>query len=213
MNPDLLNFIKNHKHTIESNIIFSISDLKGNILFVNKKFCEISKYTKEEVAGKNYSFLKSGYHTKEFYKNLWDTINSGNIWQGKIKNKAKDGTYFWLDTLIFPVFNENQKIIQFFSIRIPMETNQKSINKGISNNIHIEQLLYMISHNVRKPISTSMGLIELIEEETKLKSKSKDLKMLFAYLKSNVEELDDFTREMNELLSRFSIKQKLGKRD
>lgn len=81
------------QRALDETSIVAITDNKGNIIHANKKFLDISKYSQEELLGQNHRILKSGYHDDEFYKNMWNTISSGKIWNGVIKNKAKDGSF------------------------------------------------------------------------------------------------------------------------
>ncbi len=97
--------------------IMSYADLNGNITEINDEFCRISQYSREEVIGNNYKILNSGYHPKEMWEGLWNTILSGKIWRGEIRNKAKDGTFFWTDSLIMPIPDKTGKPQSFFAIR------------------------------------------------------------------------------------------------
>ena len=113
----LTNIFSSYQNAINASSIMSMVDGKGKIIFANELFCYYSKYTRDELVGKDHRIVNSGYHTKEFFKDLWKTIGAGKIWRGEIKNKAKDGSYYWVDTVISPVFNEKREIVQFFSIR------------------------------------------------------------------------------------------------
>lgn len=103
------------RRTIHSMAVFSKTDTSGNITYVNDEFLKWSKYSREEVIGQNHRFLKSGRQKDEFYKNLWSTISSGKIWRDEIKNKAKDGSYFWVDTVISPILDKNGKPKEYVS--------------------------------------------------------------------------------------------------
>ncbi|MEH7255670.1 EAL domain-containing protein, partial [Neobacillus niacini] len=81
------------------------------------KFCELSMYNENELIGQNHRMLKSGYHAKEFFSEMWKTIRSGKIWKGEIRNKAKDGSFYWVDTTIVPFINDKGKPYQYVSIR------------------------------------------------------------------------------------------------
>jgi PAS domain S-box-containing protein len=133
--------------------IFAITDLKGNVVDANDKFCEISKYSREELVGKNHRIVRSEYHSNEFFKEMWRTIGKGNIWRNEICNKAKDGSLYWVDTVIVPIMDENNKIYQYLSIRFDI-TNRKEIEKQLEQQskelkLAYEDILESLSYAVR----------------------------------------------------------------
>lgn len=117
---ELKKALRNYKDielALNESSIVAITDSKGVIQFANDKFCKMSKYSKEELIGSKQSIVNSGYHSREFFKEMWRTIGTGNVWKGEIKNRAKDGTYYWVDTTIVPFLNEKGKPYKYIAIR------------------------------------------------------------------------------------------------
>jgi diguanylate cyclase (GGDEF)-like protein/PAS domain S-box-containing protein len=114
------------KWALDVSTIVAITDQRGIITQVNDIFCELSKYSRDELIGQDHRILNSGYHSKEFFRNMWKTIASGKVWKGELRNKTKDGSLYWVHTTIVPFLNKHGKPYQYVSIRSDI-TDKKEI--------------------------------------------------------------------------------------
>lgn len=157
----------------ESEVGIVITDINGTIEYVNPKFGEMTGYSPEELIGRNPRILKSGYHSKEFYKNLWDTILSGKSWIGEFRNRRKNGELYWEEGRISPIFNEEGKITHFVAIKKDITEQKKLIEELIQAKekaLESERLkttfLGNISHEVRTPLNGLLGFAQLLESQS-----------------------------------------------
>ncbi|WJY26930.1 sensor domain-containing protein [Sporosarcina trichiuri] len=112
-----LQVLHNLETALDHASVIAVTDAAGVIRYVNPKFCELSQYTEDELLGKTHRVINSGYHSKEFFGGMWATIKNGNIWRGEVKNRAKDGSFYWMNTTIVPFTDTSGKPFEYISIR------------------------------------------------------------------------------------------------
>ena len=189
-------------NTINQSAIVSITDLEGNIISVNKNFCDVSGYNRDELQGINHRVLNSGEHSNDIFSEMWDSIKSGNTWRGELKNKRKDGEFFWADTAIAPIFDDEGKPKQFFSLQFEITKRKNYLNQLAAKSLELEELnklkdklLSIISHDFRGPLNSLRGTLTLF---LKGALSNEELGFLTASL---VEKLDNTYNLLENLLN------------
>lgn len=158
--------LQDYQNAIDISSIISMTDTKGTILSVNKYFSDISGYSEKELVGQNQSVVSSGNHSITFWKEMWETIGKGDAWSGQIKNKRKDGRFYWVHSAIYPfivdgkpfkylsIMHDITKLIEGEEIKLALETTEISLNEKMT-------LLREVHHRVKNNLQVITGLIGL----------------------------------------------------
>ncbi|MGI0020754.1 MAG: PAS domain-containing protein, partial [Nitrososphaera sp.] len=191
-------------NALDSTAIVAVTDKDGAITKVNAKFSEISKYPEHELIGQNHRILKSGYHPPEFFEKMWKAISSGQIFEGEIKNRAKDGTHYWVKTTIVPFLDESGRPKQYISIHNDI-TNLKNTEERLQEALERDRANAEI---IREQVEE----LNLTNEELRQKDKLKDefLSMASHELKTPLTPIIGWTGALksNTILGRLTPEQR-----
>jgi len=225
LKTDIINFDLQFEEiysAINNHSMIEVTDVEGNIIFANKKFCDVSQYSEQELIGQNHRIIKSGLHQKEFYKDLWSTITSGKIWHGEFKNKAKDGSYFWNKTTIMPRFDNKKTIRGYIAIGTDITT-QKELSEKLkqieddlveqnktleakiqrkSDEIIKKEKLSMLgtmasrlAHDLKNPLTVVKAYSDILSKQLEDKM-NYEMKMKVSKLKSSIADMSNIIEDV-----------------
>ena len=159
------------KFALDQSTIVAITDQRGIITYVNDEFCRISKYSRDELLGQDHRIINSGYHPKEFIRDLWTTIAAGGVWKGELRNRAKDSTIYWVDTTIVPFLNSEGKPYQYVAIRHDITQRKLAEEQVLQQSAELQraaQLSFVgelaagLAHEIKNPLAGIQGGVDIL---------------------------------------------------
>jgi len=159
------------KFALDQSTIVAITDQRGIINYVNDEFCRISKYSRDELLGQDHRIINSGYHPKSFIRELWTTIASGKVWKGDLKNQAKDGSIYWVDTTIVPFLSAEGKPYQYVAIRHDITQLKLAEEKILQQSAELQRAAQLsvvgelaagLAHEIKNPLAGIQGTVDIL---------------------------------------------------
>jgi PAS domain S-box-containing protein len=176
--------------------IVAITDQRGAITYVNDKFCEISQYSRQELIGADHRLINSGYHSEAFMRDLWRTIARGGVWRGEIRNRAKDGSFYWVDTTIVPFLDDRGRPRQYLAIRSDV-TQRRTAEARLREQAaltHLGQLAAVVAHEVRNPLAGLRGSLQVLSSRMPAQLVERNI------VASMIERIDGLNAKVTDLL-------------
>ncbi len=214
--------------------IVSVTDETGDIVYANKKFCKISQYSQEELIGQNHKILKSDEHPPKFFTELWDTVSNGRVWEGEIKNRKKDGSFYWVKTIIIPIIDSEKNITNYVSVTtnitkekeiqerlITMEEQLLKQNKTLLSQVEsksaelvkserlatIGTMASRIAHDLKQPLTIMYTYADMLTSEIHSKLDSKD-KEKWSRLQNSIFDMNRIIEDVLDFARTTEIKKK-----
>jgi two-component system CheB/CheR fusion protein len=184
------------RFALDQAAIVAATDHRGIITYANDKFCEISKYSREELLGQTHRIVNSGLHTKEFFQDLWRTISQGAVWRGEIRNRAKDGTLYWVDTTIVPFLDDRGRPRLYLAIRSDI-TQRKLAQAQLAAQAaltQLGQLATVVAHEVRNPLAGLRASLEVLGSRLAPEQKEREV------IRAMIERIDVLNTKVGDIL-------------
>jgi PAS domain S-box-containing protein len=152
------------RYALDQSAIVATTDVSGKIKYVNDKFCEISKYSRDDLLGQDHRILNSAHHPKDCIRELWRTIAQGRVWRGELRNRAKDGSLYWVDTTIVPFLDSHKHPWQYMAIRydITERKRQEAQLREQATLARLGEMAAVVAHEVRNPLAGIRGALQVI---------------------------------------------------
>lgn len=199
------------QYALDSSSIVVIIDIKGTIVYVNDKFCEISKYSRKELVGQSSDILDSGFYSIDFWKDVWQTIEQGKVWSGETKERAKDGSTYWVTKTIVPFLSPNGKPYKYMFVNQDITLSKELEQRIISSMIYSQEKdREVLAEDLHEGIAQSLAALMLQVDiiESKIQDISDDtLKKSVDFIKSYINESIENTRVLaTKLMPRTMMK-------
>lgn len=211
------NELKQQLELVDHHALISVTDAEGTITYANDTFCEVSQYRKEELIGQNHRILKSGVHPDGMFTGMWKSLKMGNIWRGDICNRKKDGSLYWVATVIKPFVDSSGLIEKFVSVRFDITEWRETQNllKKLENanakldmvNKELETFSYSVSHDLKAPLRALQGFSENFAEHYKDQLDERGVRWLH-FIRDNAQQMDALISDILSLarISKKSLK-------
>lgn len=159
---------------VNAEAIVSVSDPKGFIVYANENFCEITGYSMAELIGKPHRIINSGFHSKAYFAEMWNTIQSGKVWKGEVKNKRKDGTFYWVLSTIVPIRDQEGNICSYVSVRHDVTAQKETQSQLLqaSKLSALGEITAKVAHELNNPLAVVLGMTQLLMKREEFTGKS-----------------------------------------
>jgi len=192
---DTLKSLDEIRYALDQAAIVATTDQRGVITYVNDKFCEISKYSRAELLGQDHRIINFFYQPKSVIRDLWRTIAQGNVWRGELRNRAKDGSTYWVDTTIVPFLDGRGKPRQYLAIRSDI-TQRKLAETQLREQAalaHLGQLAAVVAHEVRNPLAGLRASLQVLDGR---RTDARDRDVIAVM----IQRIDGLNEKLNDLL-------------
>ncbi len=190
--------LQSYLDAINVHVYSAVTDTHGTILKVNEPLTKVTGYAEEELIGKNFRLVNSGFHSKEFFKTLFQSLADGKTWRNEVKNRRKDGSFFWIDMVVIPLKNERGATNYFLTLALPITERKDAEEQKEKTSKMLEDIAFRASHKVRGPIARIQGLMNLMEKGY---LKQSEIDSITYFLKASVDEVDVATRELTSFVN------------
>src|SRR5215213_6237390 len=203
--------LEDTNYALDQSAIVARTDTRGIIRYANDKFCEIAKYSRDELIGRDHRIINSGYHPKAFFRELWDTISGGRIWKGELRNRAKDGTIYWVDTTIVPFLDKQGRPYQYVAIRYDITERKRSeaLLREQAALARLGEMAAVVAHELKNPLAGIRGALQVISARMPAESRDRpviaDILARLDSLNEMVQDLLLFARPRAPRLARVPI--------